>query len=135
MQNQLRQLSSMSDVKKTIRAFGKSFTIRLLNTGETRDVFIMSANLDAATRDKIMAIKTLARAIWAIDGEQLVYEHVDENEEVSPSKLFAQNERIIEQWPWAVTSKLYTEYINFEREQFEKFEQLSEDFLGTKITG
>lgn len=130
--SQLRVIASLGEQRTDIKKLGHTITLRLLNAGETRDIFVASSAIDIFAREKVMAIKTLARAILAIDGTELRYEVNSPNEPVTEYKMINQNEIIVETWPWEAVSSVYSEYLKFEAECAEKFKKQAADFLEEK---
>ncbi len=128
--NKLYALVPLGDYKKVIEVHGHKISLRLLNAGHTRDIFVAASGDDMLAKEKIVAIKTLARAIWSIDGEELQYNSQDPNDAITEAKFYAQNENIISQWPWKLVSDIYKHYVDFEDECENQISSASQNFLG-----
>jgi hypothetical protein len=120
------ELALIGKLSDNAQVFGKKFTWHTLDSDEHISASAASALWDHSTRDHVMKVEKLARAIDTIDGvpfsQLLTKEEKDRN--VSP---LTKARECISRWQRAVTDTVYSKYQEMENRQMEQVRELEKN--------
>ena len=90
-ENLLEKLLVMGRVREEVDIFGQKVVMQVLDSGEQQIVFEVTSNLDTLARMRAIKHQTLARAIMAINGQNIVYVAKNKDEKIDSDKIVQQN--------------------------------------------
>ena len=116
-------------VKEEKEVFDNKVIMQTLPSGFIKKLAIESSGLDMFAKDKVFKVEILARAIKKLNGQPLVPDAAeDEDQQVSRVETIDKIKKIIGKWEQPLVDIFYALYEELAAEQKEFFEQLKKKF-------
>ena len=109
-ENLLEKFVIMGSVEEEVDVLGTKIKLRVLDSGEQREVFEVTASLDVVSRLRGIQHETLARSIISINGQAIAYVPKDKGETIDEYKLIQQNLETLRKATHPVINEIFTEY-------------------------
>lgn len=123
-ENLLEVFVTQGNLSETVDILGQKITLRVLDSGEQREVFEQTTNLEPIARLKAIQHETLARSIMAINGAPVTYVPKDKDEKVDKYKLIYQNLETLKKATQKVVDLIFDEYEKLVEKQNNQIEEL-----------
>jgi len=123
-ENPLQEFVIMGRVAEELDVFGMKVKMRILNSGQRRDILEETGGLDGVTRAHQIQILTLSRAIVSVNGKRIQYTPKTKDEPITIEKTVNQNKECLEQVQQPVLDYLYEKYAELVEHQTQKIEEL-----------
>ena len=127
--NPLQALIVMGKIIEDVDVFGVKVRMRVLNSGQRKDILEETGHLDPVTRMHQIKVGTLARAVMSINGNRLDYTPKSKDDPITLEKTVQQNKELMMQAQQPVLDHLYERYSELELKQSQQIEELKKKSL------
>ena len=126
--NPLEKFVTLGRVNDEVDVFGDKIRMKVLNSGQRKEVLAESGHLDAVTRAYQIQLSTLARAIISINNRLIQYVPESKDEPITEEKRIEQSKRVLEKIPQPVIDYLYERYGELLKKQESIIDELKKKY-------